>query len=148
MNLQTKATNMYKIFERRDPICTGNSPEEKEELLRNRLRFIEQHELYKEGFSANYFDYLVNFCGRDVCGELDHLRLYHSRDGGVLLVCSNYNCPPPAILGMVETPQIYHPRAVSYFAKFAYPAALANFVRGLQYLGKSGELNRILKALK
>jgi hypothetical protein len=148
MSTPTKATKMYKIFERRDPICTGNSLEKSRELLLNRVRFIEQHDLYKEGFGASYHHYLVNFCGKDQYGELDHLRLYGSRDGSVLLVCSNYNYPPPAIFGMVETPQIYHSKAVSYFAKFASSTALANFVRGLQCLGKSGELSRILKALK
>ena len=46
--------------------------------------------------------------------EVDHFEAYKTYLGGVVLLCSNYNTPPPAILYMQEYEQLYSKSATTY----------------------------------
>jgi hypothetical protein len=59
----------------------------------------------------------VPMCYGGKC-EVDHPELYKCRDGGLLLVCSNYGGEPPTGLGMVETAPIYSTQCRSYARRF------------------------------
>ena len=72
---------------------------------------------------ANRFELLarsvayVPMCYGHKC-EVDHPELYRMKDGGLLLVCSNYGLKPPTTLRMSETPPIYSTQCRSYARRF------------------------------
>jgi len=130
---------MHKIFSR-DPICSKLNEAERTKLEDSRRAFIAEHDIVSENSNASYLCTLRNIGGH---GRLDHLRLYKSWFGEVTLVCSNYDCNPPAILGMQPIDQIYHPGATSYARKFNNSQTLRGFISALSTLSNYGELERI-----
>ena len=50
--------------------------------------------------------------------DFDHPEVYRDRDGGIVLVVSNYNGPPPRALGMQHVDQVYSTATQSYLRRF------------------------------
>lgn len=51
--------------------------------------------------------------------DFDHPETYKDAEGWVVLVVSNYNGPPPAVLGLVRIAPIYGRGVESYVGRFA-----------------------------
>ena len=51
--------------------------------------------------------------------DFDHPETYKDAEGRVVLVVSNYNGPPPGVLGMVRVAPIYSTATTSYVGRFA-----------------------------
>lgn len=51
--------------------------------------------------------------------DFDHPETYKDAEGWVVLVVSNYNAPPPRVLGMVRVAPIYCVGAESYVGRYA-----------------------------
>ena len=83
------------------------------EIIENRNRFARRWRLRR----------LVEMVGRypakDRGEDFDHPETYRDADGWIVLVVSNYNAPPPGVLGMVRIAPIYSTAAESYVGRFA-----------------------------
>ena len=64
--------------------------------------------------------------------EVDHPELYRTKDGGLLLVCSNYGGEPPAGLGMRRIDPVYSTRCVSYARRFDSLKAYRQAVKAME----------------
>ena len=83
------------------------------EIIENRNRLARDWKL------AKLADLAVRYPPRPPRTDWDHVELYRDAGGGLVLVVSNYNGPPPKTLGMQFIYPIYSTAARSYARRFA-----------------------------
>ncbi len=81
------------------------------EIVANRNSFAKDYRLARPVFVN-----VGNTFRRD--GVLDHFEAYQTREGAVVVLCSNYGALPPAHLGMVEIPRLYVTSARTFCKTF------------------------------
>ena len=99
--------------------------QEQAEVKRNMQRLIERHGLRETRVCVPYE--LWDLAGK--ISELDHLRLYRTAAGGVLMLVSNYGAPPPAAMAMEPHAALYSFACQSYVRLFTSPAAMRRVIR-------------------
>lgn len=60
---------------------------------------------------------------------VDHAELYQGMGGTYVFIVSNYDLPPPMMLGMTEYPPLYSGHATTYLRKFDSLAELKQAFR-------------------
>ena len=83
------------------------------EIVENRNRFAVRWRLRR--LLGGVGQYPARAMGED----FDHPEIYKDAKGWVVLVVSNYNGPPPRLLGMVRIAPIYSTAVESYVGRFA-----------------------------
>jgi hypothetical protein len=82
------------------------------EIIANRNRLASDYRL-KSLAGCQY-----NYPPRESPDDFDHGELYRTKDGGLVLICSNYGGPPPAPMGMKEIYPVYSTGATTYLRTF------------------------------
>lgn len=100
-------------------------PPEQEQVARNVQRLIERHGLRETRVAVPPETWELPAR----LSELDHVRLYRTAAGGIMLLCSNYGAPPPAALAMEPHPPLYSFACQSYVRLFTSPAAMRRVIR-------------------
>lgn len=95
----------------------GNAPLDKNrgritpEIIRNRNAFAKRWKLCKP------LAWTGKYPARGHGEDFDHPELYRDVAGWIVLVVSNYNAPPPEVLGMVRTAPLYSRGVESYVGR-------------------------------
>ena len=88
------------------------------EIIANRNRLAADYRL--KSLAGCQYDYPPKE-GHD---DFDHGELYRTKDGELVLICSNYGGPPPAPMGMREIYPVYNTGATTYLRTFPNLAEL------------------------
>lgn len=93
----------------------------KKQIFQNRNQFVKKFNIQKTippSHALKYKDIFYKWHTQLEGNELDHPEMYMDKDGQVIMVCSNYDCPPPKFMQMRPYVKLYHPGARTYVKFF------------------------------
>lgn len=110
------------------------------DIIDNRNAFVEKLGIVRQKSYAGFDD--VCYCSpyRDINnqkladknGEMDHPEMYVTRNKMIVMICSNYNCPPPEVVEMLQCPDLYSHSAKTYIRVFDSLKAWQQFAKAFK----------------
>jgi hypothetical protein len=108
------------------------SPEKMATIYRNRLDFYNEQQLYRR-WKDRCVDFVKRYAENGF--EQDHVEAYTAQYGSaVVLICSNYNCPPHPFLMMREVAPLYVPFSTTYAVRFLSKEAARAVLKAFPYV--------------